>query len=248
MSNIAHLDLEDLISPTFGIDVFDAKTGTNESVCVLSFRVKTEAAARDLSNFTEREGDWILDSDVSTGEDSSGKFLVFVEIKRTRQLIPHILNLVELIERLAGAMDWKFTLGKFQKRYELTQETLQELVSTTAEEYSNHIKAQREQSMMEFFDGTLYNTVKIDENTLRLEQYFQPHRAHSSLRMTILKENPTTEDINENMNLKIKTPTNSLTHWLDVTMGQNIQVEAAGPNFLLTNSSLNQSLLVKLHV
>lgn len=248
MSNIKHLDLEDLISPTFGVDVFDAKTGTNDTVCVLSFRVKTEIAARDLSNFTEREGDWILDSDVSTGEDPSGKFLVFVEIKRTRQLISHILNLVELIERLAGAMDWKFTVGKYQKRHELTPEKLQEHVSTTAEEYANHIKAQREKSMMEFFNGTLYNTVKVEENTLRLEQYFQPHKIHSSLRMTILKENPTTEDINENMNLKIKTPLDSLTNWLNVTMGEKIQVESAGPNFLLTNSSLNQSLLVKLHV
>jgi len=248
MSNVQHLDLEDMVSPTFGVDVFDAKTGDNESVCVLSFRVRSEAAARDLANFTEREGDWVLDSDVSTGQDATGKYLVFVEIQRTRQLTNRILELVELYDRLCGATDWRFTVGKFQKRHECTSENLSKHVTTSVDAYKSQLAEQRHQEITEFFNGTIYNTVKVNENALRLEQYFQPHKVHSALKMTILKENPTNEEINENMSLKVKSPTDSLARWLSTTLGENVEVEAAGPNFLLKNSKLNKSMLVKLHV
>lgn len=248
MSDLSYLDLEGMVSPMFGIDVFDAKAGTNESVCVLSFRVSSESGAQDLSSFTEREGDWILDSDVSTGEDDTGKYLVFIELQRSRQLIAKILNLLEVIERLAGAMDWKFTVRKFQKRYACNQETLQKYVATTTEEYTAQLKEQRHQEMMEFFDGTVYNTLTVNENVLKLEQFFQPHRAHSSLKITILKENPNDEELHESMTSLKKQPNPSLSSWLERTLGANVQVEAMGSNFLLKNSKSNKSLLVKLHV
>lgn len=248
MSNLTHLDLERMVSPTFGVDVYDAKAGTNESVCVLSFRVKSETGAQDLSSFTEKEGSWILDSDVSTGEDDTGKYLVFVELKRSHKLISQILNLLEVIERLAGSMDWKFTVGKFQKRYPCNERTLEMYVAKTVEEYTGQLKEQRQQEMMEFFDGTVYNTLTVNENVLKLEQFFQPHRAHSSLKMTIIKENPNDEELNESMTSAKSQPNSSLSSWLERTLGENVQVEALGSHFLLKNSKSNKSLLVKLHV
>jgi hypothetical protein len=163
-------------------------------------------------------------------------------------LIDRILDILEIVERLSGDVKWYFTVGKLQKRYPATQEHLQNQVTTSEESYLQQLKEERIQQMNEFFEGTLYNTLKINENFIKLEQFFQPHRAHSSLKMTLIKENPTTEEVNESMGAKIKSHPNGLANWLSTTMGENIQVEAVGPNFLLTNSKLNKSLLVKLHV
>ena len=101
MSSLLPLDLEDLVLPTFNIDLYDAKAGKNEDVLTLAFRVKIRGAAEDLESFLEKEGRWILDTDVSTGEDVSDHFLVFIEIKRSQQAAEKICSLLELIERIS---------------------------------------------------------------------------------------------------------------------------------------------------
>ena len=71
-------DLARLIHPELHVDEFQSKLGDDADVIVLSFKVNTKEPAGDLMAFIEKGYDWILDSDVSSGEMDDGSYIVFV--------------------------------------------------------------------------------------------------------------------------------------------------------------------------
>lgn len=245
MSSLNNLDLEGMISSHFGVDIYDAKAGDNDSVCVLSFRVKGEDAARDLSHFLEKEGDWILDSDISTGEDNAGKYLVFAEIKRNRRLYERIQDVLEIIERLSGPLNWRFSVGKKLVVRPVKIETLEKYISGSPNDYTQQLQEERRQAMEEFFGGSPFNTVMLTDDQLSLQQFFQENKLHSSVNFTVVSESPTQEDLAEG---QVDPLNNSKSIWLSKVLGPDIAVEEIGSNILLTNSKLNKNLLVSLNV
>ena len=76
-------DLEFTIDNIFEIDSFKSKMGDDKDIVTLSFSVKGEQPAKDLVNFVETGYTYVLDADKTSGEQSDGKYRVFVEIERT---------------------------------------------------------------------------------------------------------------------------------------------------------------------
>lgn len=239
------MDLEKMILPRFGIDIFGAKSGIDEDVCVLSFQIKNQYAAKDLSKFLEKEGNWILDADVSTGENYDKNYLTFVELKRNRSLHIRILDLIELIEKLCGHLDWTFSVGKQPTVFKLTSETLEKAVPDSPKKYLARKEEIRLGEMQDFFNQSPFNNVMLKENDLVLQQYFQPHQVHSSLSFNVLSEDPSEKDLAESAYDPLN---NNKATWLSKMLGPDIVVEQSGSNFVLTNTSLNKSLLVSLNV
>ena len=245
MSSLNNLDLEDMVSSQFGVDIYDAKAGDNDSVCVLSFRVRGENAARDLSHFLEKEGDWILDSDISTGEDNAGKYLVFVEINRNRRLYDRIQDALEIIERLTGPLKWKFSVGKKLIVRPVKTENLEKYITSSPNDYTAQLQEERRAAMEEFFGAAPFNNVMLVDDQLSLQQFFQENKLHSSVNFTVVSEAPTQEDLAEG---QVDPLNNSKSIWLSKVLGPDITVEEIGSNILLTNSKLNKNLLVSLNV
>lgn len=75
-------ELEDLVYPIFEVDTYRSKMGEDQDVCVISFHVKDRAPANDLMEFIEKGYSFVLDADVSSGENSRGEYHVFVEVSR----------------------------------------------------------------------------------------------------------------------------------------------------------------------
>lgn len=232
-----------MVSPTFGVDIFDAKTGDNTDVSVLSFRVRTEDAARDLSKFLEKEGDWILDSDISTGEDDTGNFLTFVEIKRNHRLADRIQDLLEIVERLTGALNWQFTVGKKVAVYPANQENMQQMIPMDTDNFNRSVNEQYYEQMVEFFESAPFNAISVHENVVRLQQFFQEFKPAQELSLTILQEDPTEDEIKES----VSGPSRRTFKWFERAMGPDITVETRGSSFLLTNSKLNRQLLININ-
>ena len=69
-------DLADMVHPLFEIDTYRSKMGEDRDVCVLTFRVKDRDPARDLMEFIEKGYDFVLDSDVSSGENDKGEYFL----------------------------------------------------------------------------------------------------------------------------------------------------------------------------
>ena len=103
-------DLRDVIDNVIAIDTFQPKLGSEEETIVTSFKVlKYEPPAQDLAHFIEQGGYDILDVEVSPGSDEDGNYLVFVEIKRDKNYIMKMENILKDVKNITNIEDWKFS-------------------------------------------------------------------------------------------------------------------------------------------
>ena len=89
-------DLRDLVYDIFEIDSFKSKMGDDKNIVVMSFSARTKESANDLMNFIEKGYPFVLDADVSSGEQSDGSYKVFVEMERDKDAPMHILSLIHI--------------------------------------------------------------------------------------------------------------------------------------------------------
>ena len=75
------LDLKEMIYPTFKVDTYRSKMGEDKDICVLTFEVKDRQPAKDLMEFLEKGYDYVLDADVSSGENEDGELKFKVILK-----------------------------------------------------------------------------------------------------------------------------------------------------------------------
>lgn len=102
------MDMEDQIKDVVTVDEYAAKMGPDKEIVTLTFTLSSKLAAEDLVSWFERGYDWVLDASVSDGEIESGKWLVFVEMKRRSAAPERIITLLTDLETLTGLKleDW----------------------------------------------------------------------------------------------------------------------------------------------
>jgi hypothetical protein len=59
--------------------------------------------------FIEKGFSFVLDADVSSGENEEGEYSVFVEIERNKKIAENIKDLLYGVTKLTGIEDWKFS-------------------------------------------------------------------------------------------------------------------------------------------
>lgn len=131
-------DLARLIHPELHVDEFQSKLGDDADVIVLSFKVDSKEPANNLMAFVEKGYDWILDSDVSSGEMDDGSYVVFVELDRDAGAVDNIVALMEDIMNLTDQKleDWRVRYYKSHKETYFSRESLEDLIPLTPEEYN----------------------------------------------------------------------------------------------------------------
>ena len=135
--NLEKDDLKRLVTNAVHIDQFKSKMGDDADICVASFKVKGKEPANDLVAFLEKGYDFILDADVSSGEQDGGDYLVFVEMDRAKDLPGNLMKILEDITNLTEQKtdDWTFTYYRDQREQEISEEALKNTVVLTPEEY-----------------------------------------------------------------------------------------------------------------
>ena len=130
-------DLARLIHPELHVDEFQSKLGDDADVIVLSFKVDAKEPAGDLMAFIEKGYDWILDSDVSSGEMDDGSYIVFVELDRDHNAVDNIDDLMTDIMNLTDQKleDWRVRYFKSRKETFYSRESLEDLIPLTPEQY-----------------------------------------------------------------------------------------------------------------
>lgn len=157
-------DLQGFVDSTFTIDQYTSKMGEDSDVIVLGFKVNDKHPAIDLMEFIEKGYPFVLDADLSSGEESDGKYQVFVEIQRTQKLPGQINNLLNGVSRLVDHYDWKFRYHKGGKSRAFTETAIAESVPLTSGDYKTKMLEIKGQSISEFFDRTPFESIRIDEN------------------------------------------------------------------------------------
>jgi multimeric flavodoxin WrbA len=156
-------DLKDFVDGLFTVDQYRSKMGEDKDVVVLGFRVTEKNPAADLMEFMERGYQFILDADMSSGEEHDGHYQVFVEIERTPNLPGQVESLLRGISQLTDIHEWRFRYQKSPKSVEYTKETIKEQVPLTPAEYEHKVLEIKNTDIKEFFDqGSI--SVELDEH------------------------------------------------------------------------------------
>lgn len=166
-------DLKNFVNETFGIDCYKSKMGEDADVIVLSFKVKEKYPAIDLMEFIEKSYGFILDSDVSTGEESDGQYQVFVEIERTPKIPSQIKTLLSGVSQLTDCWDWGFRYHKHNKSVPFSESAISEHVPLSSSDYENKILEIKNNDVSQFFNKGAIDSVTLEsDNSMTFKKPF----------------------------------------------------------------------------
>ena len=161
-------DLKDMIDNVFEVDSFASKMGADKDIVTLSFSVKEKAPADDLMNFIERGYGFVLDADVTSGEQSDGTYKVFVELSRDKDVHDNILEIIDGVKSLSEMDDFKFRYYKNWRSADLSQ--LEEIVPNDPDNYGIKVEEARLSNYKEFFNKSFLDEVDLNENLLTIKK------------------------------------------------------------------------------
>lgn len=171
-------DLKNYVSEIFTIDRYSSKMGEDKDIVVLGFTVNGKTPAIDLMEFIEKGYQFILDADMSTGEEHDGKYQVFAEILRSPEIAENIDQLLNGIKQLCGSDTWKFRYQKDNDNVDFTKENISEHVPSTPEEYEAKITEYKQTDLTDFFDQGSVAVVLENNNILTFKKpYAEPIKA-----------------------------------------------------------------------
>lgn len=128
-------DMEGQITPLVSIDEYAAKMGSDDEIVTLAFIVKGEQASSDLVDWFERGYDWVLDAQVSDGEYSMGKYLVFVEMSRRIKVPERIIEMLTDLVTLTDIKVTDWTVKLNDEEYDADADMLSQVIITSPHEY-----------------------------------------------------------------------------------------------------------------
>jgi len=122
-------DLEDRIDPTIHFDEYVPKMGTEDQIIVATFKVFGKNPGVDLESFLEKGYDWIIDAEISPGEVSDNKYIIFVEAERRTHFPKKFIELIKDLENITNVKrnEWRMTYfitAKNNLEYPLTQDNI----------------------------------------------------------------------------------------------------------------------------
>ena len=164
MEGLRRADLKDMVDKLFTVDQFQSKMGDDKDTIVLRFRAANKEPAIDLMEFIEKGYEFVLDSDVSSGEERDGQYSIFVELERTKHAPAQIKDLINGISQLCDCTKWRFRWYKDIKGYDFSEEAIEECVPLTPEEYKRSVEGSDAGEIAEFFDQGAINSIDVDEN------------------------------------------------------------------------------------
>lgn len=128
-------DLKGQIDPTITVDEYAANMGDDDEIVTLAFTVKGQQASEDLVDWFERGYDYVLDAEVSDGQVSKGKYLVFVEMNRRTTVPERIIELIEDMQTLTDLplSDWTIIIDKTE--YSADVEQLKQVIILSPSKY-----------------------------------------------------------------------------------------------------------------
>lgn len=230
------LDLQDMIYPIFEVDSHKSKMGEDRDVCVMTFKVKDRNPAKDVMEFIEKGYDFVLDSDVSSGENANGEYFVFVELSRSPKLAEQIKEITYGVKKLTGIDDWKFKYHKVPTEYSMTEELLNKIIPPTPNDYDGHLVKVKTEGIKSFFSKTLMDNLTLDGNIITIHKPFDQRIqlkmiAHGD--QTILENNTDAIQLDPESTSEVFWLTKVLGDYNITKIGDQLVFDNAGQTMLL---------------
>jgi len=225
-------DLKDFVNEIFTIDSYKSKMGQDKEIAVLAFEVKSQEPAKDLMNFIEKGYDFVLDADVSTGENRKGKYDVFVEMERDRHLPKRVADILEEVSKLTGIEEWKYRYYKNveSKPYDIS--TAESEIPLSGDAYESMINEYNQVELDRFFNRGVTEQRYVKENVIEFGRH-----ASGKVRMEVVEEGSTEELLTKYAGA-VSLDETSMSEVLFLTkfMG-NYNIQKIGENLFFTNGN-----------
>ena len=223
-------DLKDFVNNIFTIDSYKSKMGQDKDISVLAFEVLEQNPAKDLMNFIEKGYEFVLDADISTGENKKGKYNVFVEIERDRHLPENIANILEEVSKLTGIEDWKYRYYKNVESKSFTVEDAENEIPLNSDTYESMINEYNQTELNRFFNKGVTEQRYVKENVIEFGRH-----ASGKIRLEVVEEG-STEEILTKYAGAVGLDESSMSEVLFLTkfMG-NYNIQKIGENLFFTN-------------
>jgi hypothetical protein len=223
-------DLKDLVSNLFTVDQYSSKMGEDKDIVVLGFHVTEKNPAADLMEFMERGYKFILDADMSTGEENDGKYQVFVEIERTEDLPVNLENLLRGVGQLTDIKDWRFRYQKQPSSIEFNEDTVMKNIPLTPTEYESKILEIKNTDIKEFFDQGSTEVELDEDNNLT---FTKPYSGDVTAKFIAIGDY---EDVKHTVQggISLDESSQSQTTFLNKYLG-NYDINKIGNKFLIRN-------------
>ena len=188
--------------------------------------------------FIEKGYHFVLDSDVSSGENEKGEYSVFVELSRSPRLADHIKEITYGVCKLTGIDDFKFSYHKEQAVHEATEANLKAHIPPTAGAYDGMMTKIKVEGIKRFFGKTLMDDLTLDGDVITIHKPFD-----KKVQLRMIKE-ANTDTILEGSTDTISMDEDSMSEifWLTKVLG-NYNINKVGENFMFDNNG--QAMLLQ---
>ena len=230
-------DLKNFVSEIFTVDSYKSKMGQDKEIAVLAFEVQDQEPAKDLMNFIEKGYDFVLEADISTGENSKGKYNVFVEMERNRHLPKNIANLLEEVSIITGIEDWKYRYYKNFESMTYNEDSANEIIPLNSGDYESMIETYNQSELDRFFNKGVTEQRYVKENVIEFGRH-----ASGKVRMEVVEEGSTEELLTKYAGA-VSLDETSMSEVLFFTkfMG-NYNIQKIGENLFFTNGNRTKIL------
>lgn len=165
-------DLSDLIYNIFEIDGYQSKMGSDKEIVVVSASVKDKAVGDDLVNFIEKGYNFVLDADVTSGEQSDGTYKVFVEMERNKEVPANILELVDGITKLGSLENPRFRYYKSFKSFPFDEVSLSENIPLDPKLYDEVVNESNLSNYKNFFNRSYVDDINVYEDIMTISKKY----------------------------------------------------------------------------
>tara|TARA_B100000900_G_C20539564_1_gene699860 strand:- start:132 stop:833 length:702 start_codon:yes stop_codon:yes gene_type:complete len=193
-------DLAHLIDKVVEIDSYKSKMGEDSDIVTLAFSVHGNEPAKDLENFIEKGYPFVLDADVTSGEQTDGTYKVFVEMERNKDISSNILEIADGVGKLADLEKMRFRYYKNFKSKDLDEENLSSSIPVDKESYEIAVNETQYENYKNFFTKSYAESIDMLGETLIIKNtYAQPLRFNVTDfgKETVLDETINMKDMGE---------------------------------------------------
>lgn len=182
-------DLKHLVYDIFEIDSFKSKMGDDKNIVVLSLSARTKESANDLMNFLEKGYPFVLDADVTSGEQADGSYKVFVELERNKDIPDQIVEIVDGVKKLSDLDEMRFRYYKSFQSSPVDSQTVSETVPLDNDAYDIKVNESNMENYKNFFNKSYMEKLYVFNENLHIK------KAYADTLVFEIKDFGKTEDI-----------------------------------------------------
>ena len=164
--------LRDLVYDIFEIDSFKSKMGDDKNIVVMSFSARTKESANDLMNFIEKGYPFVLDADVTSGEQADGTYKVFVEMERNKEVPKQVVEIIDGVQKLSNLDKMKFRYYKSFKSNDTNPESLAEVIPLDNDAYDIKVNENNMENYKNFFNKSYIDSIEMLNDDITFKKIY----------------------------------------------------------------------------